>query len=167
MSEEKEALSEILSEMAESGDVLACPTEGVPPFSFPVSKHDRKATVEVIPGIMVSQKLIDEAVRLTTDPTSKPSAVEDAEERRLRRLKANEELRTEINTSRQIVQSILDRMRDPVKFNEKFVSYDTMPSPLQRVIKAYIDAAAANKELNEAVAALQKDLTPPTAADAS
>ena len=166
----REALNEILQDMADSGQVLPCPTDGTPPFSLPVGKNEKKATVEVVPGVMVSQKLIDEAVRLTTNPLS-PSyeydAAEAVERRRLARQKANEELRQELDASRQIVQSMLDRMRDPLKFDEKFVSFDTMPTPLQRVIKAYIDAAAANKELNEAVAALQKDLTPPTAADAS
>jgi len=166
MTEPKEAINEILQDMADSGRVLPCPTDGTPPFSLPVSKHTKKSQVEVVPGVMVSQKLIDEAVRLTSDPATE-TAVEDAEQRRLRRLRANEELRNEIDTSRQIVQSMLDRMREPLRYDEKFVSYDTMPGPLQRVVKAYIDAAAANKELNEAVAALQKDLTPPTAADAS
>ena len=47
-----------------------------------------------------------------------------------------------------------DRARKRVNKHEKFVSYDAMPTPLQRVVKAYIDAAAANTELDAAVKAL-------------
>lgn len=158
---EKQALNEILSDMA--AHATPVPPDDAPSGTVPLTSKRKRKQVEVIPGIMVSQVLIDEAVRLTS---SQPDAVIDFTEKmreadRERIRKAQEELKQDITASREIVFAMLQRMRDPVKYEEKFVSYDTMPAPLQRVIKAYIEAEAANRELNEAVSALSKDLRPP------
>ena len=42
----------------------------------------------------------------------------------------------------------------PDNAKEKYVCYDTMPDPLKRVVKAYIDVDVANKELDEAIKVL-------------
>jgi hypothetical protein len=158
-----EEVNKILAEMAEETDLSS--VQPGPGMTVPVTSKKPDKQVEMIPGIMVSQKLIDEAVRLTS---SQPESVIDFTEKmreadRERIKRAQEELKQDITASREIVFAMLQRMRDPIKYEEKFVSYDTMPSPLQRVIKAYIEAEAANRELNEAVAALSKDLKPPVA----
>lgn len=126
----------------------------LPPFCLPnMSNHE---VVEVAPGVMVSQKLINEAVRHTsnTDDEQFETYVEEIEKVQIAKQKDFEELKQDLSTSKQIVQAMMDRARQPVNTHEKFVSYDAMPSPLQRVVKAYIEAAAANKELDEAVKAL-------------
>jgi hypothetical protein len=165
----KEEVQNILTEMAEENP------EGVvmdvaSPSSFAVlrSKKGKDRAVEVAPGIMVSQKLIDEAVRMTTFGGDIADPAADyrerlAEERRLQIAKDQAELRQDIDNSRTLVLEMLNRMREPAKYDEKFVSYDTMPGPLQRVVKAYIEAEEANKNLSEAVAALAGDLKPPVA----
>jgi len=156
-----EEVNKILTEMAE--EQAAVETDTAPTGQVPRTRKRKEKQVEVIPGIMVSQVLIDEAVRLTS---SQPESVIDFTEKmreadRERIKRAQEELKQDITASREIVFAMLQRMREPLKYEEKFVSYDTMPAPLQRVIKAYIEAEAANRELNEAVAALSKDLKPP------
>jgi len=164
----KEEVQNILTEMAEDNP------EGVvmdvaSPSSFAVlrSKKAKDRAVEVAPGIMVSQKLIDEAVRMTSQGGVADMAADYrerlAEERRLQIAKDQAELRQDIDNSRTLVLEMLNRMREPAKYDEKFVSYDTMPGPLQRVVKAYIEAEEANKNLAEAVAALAGDLKPPVA----
>lgn len=160
-----EEVSKILSDMAQ--EQTAVETDTAPSGQVPLTTNRKHKQVEIIPGIMVSQVLIDEAVRRTTTPysllpSSTEEALEEARERdRERRAKESAELREDIDKSREVVFAMVQRMRDPLKYDEKFISYDTMPPPLQRVVKAYIDAEAANRELNEAVASLSKDLTPP------
>jgi len=160
---EKQALNEILSEMAEEAPDLSAVQPG-PGMTVPVTSKKPDRQVEMIPGIMVSQRLIDEAVRLTS---STGQELHDAtrevveEQRRERIQKENAEMRELIDTSKQVVLAMVQRMRDPLKYDEKFVSFDTMPAPLQRVVKAYIEAEEANRNLSEAVASLAKDLQPP------
>lgn len=160
-----EEVSKILSDMAQ--EQTAVETDTAPSGLVPLTTNRKHKQVEIIPGIMVSQVLIDEAVRLTSNPFgSSPStseeALEEARERyQQQRAKESAELREDIDKSREVVLAMVQRLRDPLKYEEKFVSFDTMPTPLQRVIKAYIEAEAANRELNEAVTALSKDLTPP------
>lgn len=119
-----------------------------PPFSVPISDVSR--TVEVAPGILVSEHLIRDAV----EATSAPGVAEQVEARENAKKKMFEELRQDINTSKQVVQSIIDRLRNPPNLQEKFISYDAMPPLLQRVVNAYIAASDANRELDEAIKAL-------------
>jgi len=151
-------LNDILNMMAEAVDDAGrkrnAQYNDLPPYCMPnLSKSN---VVEVAPGVMVSQHLIDEAVRHTSHSIEDEDAEEYAEEveAHARKQKYFEELREDLSTSKQIVQALLDRARQPVNKHEKFVSYDAMPSPLKRVVKAYIDAAAANTELDAAVKAL-------------
>jgi len=160
---DRKALNEILTGVATVDDLNA--VEPGPGMTIPVtSRKLLDEQVEMVPGIMVSQRLIDEAVRMTTNPLHPTAEVlEAARERDLqRRAKENAELREDLDKSRDIVLQMINRMREPLKYDEKFISFDTMPAPLQRVIKAYIDVEAANRELAEAVASLGKDLLPTT-----
>lgn len=159
------ALNEILSEMSETDKAIDAVENAsrnrdmqwanLPPYCMPnLSKSD---VVEVAPGVMVSQHLIDEAVRHTSN-LDQSEEVENYAQKIESDLRAKEYdlagLKQDLSASKQIVQSMIDRARQPVNTHEKFVSYDAMPTPLQRVVKAYIDAAAANKELDDAVKAL-------------
>ena len=160
------AVNEILTEMSELRDKALDAIENasrnrdmqwadLPPYCMPnLSKSD---VVEVAPGVMVSQHLIDEAVRHTShsgEDEESEEYSEEIEKEQIAKQKQFEELKQDLSTSKQIVQAMMDRARQPVNTHEKFVSYDAMPSPLQRVVKAYIDAAAANAELDAAVKAL-------------
>jgi hypothetical protein len=161
---EKQALNEILSDMV--ADATPVAPDDAPSGTVPLTGRNRKRErqVEVIPGIMVSQKLIDEAVKYTSTGATEwqAEAREAALERERERIAMNNaELRRDIDNSRQFVIGMLQRMREPMKYDEKFVSYDTMPGPLQRVVKAYVEAEEANRNLADAVAALAKDLEPP------
>ncbi len=171
-------LNKILNETAgiveneyEGDDSSTVPvvTYDTPAFCIPLTNAVHRNTVEVVPGVMVSQHLIDEAVRLTSFPSaSTDQEVEAIERRAAVKAKDHDELRQDISTSRQIVQSMIDRVRNPAKFDEKYVSYDSMPKPIQRIVKAYMDVDAANKELEEAikgVAQLASNATPVTAKD--
>lgn len=124
-----------------------------PPFSLPSNRT--KPAIEVLPGVMVSQHLIDEAVRATTDPGA-DERVEAVERKYKVAARDREELKNDLASSRQFLQAMVDRLRQPVNPDEKYVSYDAMPPPLQRIVKAYIDAEAANRELEEAIKALAK-----------
>lgn len=148
MSEEKKALAEILSEMSEMTDARPMLSSEAPPFSLPMSR-DHKPTIEVAPGVLVSQHLIDEAVGM-----SGPDPVSDGEQRTALSNRVLSEIRDDIKASQTLVQTMVERLRDPAKFDEKYVSYDQMPKPLQRVVAAYIAVNEANKELEEAIKAL-------------
>lgn len=124
-----------------------------PPFSLPSNRT--KPVIEVLPGVMVSQHLIDEAVRATSDPGA-DTRVEEVERKYKVAARAREELKNDLASSRQFLQAMVDRLRSPVNPDEKYVSYDAMPPPLKRIVKAYIDAEAANRELEDAIKALAK-----------
>lgn len=125
----------------------------VPPFSVPI-KRDTK-TVEVAPGILVSQHMIDEAVRMSDgDQAVADDYVDQVEREAAAKARDRAELRADISASQAVLNEMYDRLRNPPNLSEKYVSYDSMPVPLQRVVKAYIDAAAANKELDDAIKAL-------------
>lgn len=138
---------DISIEMGPEGPRFAQPEP--PPFSVPIPRH--RDVVEVAPGIMVSQALIDEAVQVTSDPN-----VTEAIEQR-QNVVAREQLliKEDITASRQIIAAMVERLKNPPNMQERYVSYDSMPAPLQRVVKAYIDAAAANEELDAAIKALR------------
>lgn len=119
-----------------------------PPFSIPI--NDLSRAVEVAPGIMVSEHLIRDAVAAT----SAPGAVERVEAEERARSRMFEELRQDIDCSKKVVQSLVERMLNPPNLQEKFISYDAMPPALQRVVNAYIAASDANRELDEAIKAL-------------
>jgi len=122
-----------------------------PPDPYCMAVKGDKPLVEVVPGIMVSEHLIQAAV----DATSTPGAVEDGERREVAKERELDEIREDISASRQVLQAMAERLRNPPDLQEKYVSFDAMPSPLQRVVKAYIDADAANRELDAAIAALK------------
>jgi len=144
-----------LSDVPGMPDPLISP----PPFSVPLSAN-HGPTVEVVPGIMVSEHLIRSAVEATTEP-----GAEDEIERRMHAAtKAREELRQDIEKSREVVQAMMDRVRNPPNMKEKYISFDALPAPLQRVMTAYTAAAEANKELEDALAALKQSAGPPTTA---
>lgn len=123
---------------------------------MPVRSSASDKQVEVIPGVMVAQYLIDAAVASTINPLH-PDAnqttedIQKIEREQLRKEKARDELRADINNSAKLVKEMFDRMRNPAKYDAKFVSYDQMPAPLQRVVNAYIAVSEANKELEEAI----------------
>jgi hypothetical protein len=164
MSEDpKKALEDILGEMAVnlSGDKPApTPLTDLPPYTYPT--RDKRPQVEVLPGVMVSQRLIDEAVRARDSVAD--ARVEEIECKRIEHkqvaavaaARAREELKNDLASSRQFLQAMVDRLRSPVNPDEKYVSYDAMPPPLQRIVKAYIDAEAANRELEDAIKALAR-----------
>lgn len=119
-----------------------------PPFSIPI--NDLSRTVEVAPGILVSEHLIRDAVAAT----SEPGVEERIEARENARNRLREELRQDLNSSKQVVQDMIERLRNPPNLQEKFISFDAMPASLQRVVSAYIAASDANRELDEAIKAL-------------
>jgi len=130
--------------------------EATSPLCMPVKSASSAATVEVAPGIMVSQHLIDEAVKTTSgDQALADDYVDQIERQAEARARDRAELKADISASQQVVKEMFERLRNPLDPREKYVSYDSMPAPLQRVVKAYIDASAANAELDEAVKALQ------------
>ena len=172
MSEQNQAINEILAEKAEEmkietgadGEPIIKSFINIepPPIEVPVHfKRPAGPAVEVVPGVMVSQTLIDEAVRLTSSGPVSEDHVEAIERKHLRVAQEHAEIKQDISTSKQIVESMLARMREPVNPDEKYISYDSMPAPLQRVVKAYIDVGAANNELAEAIKGLQQ-MAPPT-----
>ena len=64
------------------------------------------------------------------------------------------QIRQEIEVSKQVVQGLVELARASFNPMETYVSYDAMPVPLQRVIKAYAAREEANRELAEAIKAL-------------
>lgn len=135
-----------------------------PPFCFPLNdKHSSKLlqpTVEVVPGILVSQHLIDAAVGEAEKPSFEKAyhSKLKSNERSKKRNALREGIKEEIEVSKQIVQSMLDKRRNPPNMQEKYVSFDAMPAPLQRVVSAYMAVTEANKELELALGALKKDV---------
>lgn len=65
-----------------------------------------------------------------------------------------EELRQDINASKQVVQEMIERIKNPPNMKERYISFDAMPTALQRVVRAYIAVSEANRELDEAIKAL-------------
>ncbi len=116
----------------------------------------RTSNVEVAPGVMVSQHLIDAAVNATVDNPAEAARIEAVERKALKKAKEFAELKQDISASHKFVQEMFDRMRNPMKYDEKYVSFDQMPKPLQRVVNAYMAVSDANKELEEAIKALQE-----------
>lgn len=125
-------------------------TSEPPPFSVPITGNS--PVIEVAPGIMVSQHLIKEVAQASA--YGEPE-LDSIEQKHVSKLKERQEMKELISASKQVVQSMVKRAREPVNPDEKYVSYDAMPAPLQHVIKAYIDASEANKKLDEAVKALK------------
>jgi hypothetical protein len=109
----------------------------------------RTDNVEVAPGVIVSQHLIDAAVGIAS-----PTPVKGAAQWTALSNRVLNEIREDISSSQKFVQEMVDRMRNPGRYDEKYVSYDQMPKPLQRVVAAYIAVNEANKELEEAIKAL-------------
>jgi hypothetical protein len=112
------------------------------------------ATVEVIPGVRISQAQIDAAVKATSGSETLIHPFAARDERDAAKEKFFEDIRQDIKASRSVIQEMMERLRTPVDMQEKYVSYDSMPAPLKRVVKAYIDVEEANKELTEAIKAL-------------
>lgn len=119
-----------------------------PPFSIPI--NDLNRTVEVAPGILVSEHLIRDAV----NATSVPGEIDRVEARENAKKRMFDELRQDIDASKRVVQSMIERIKNPPNLQEKFISFDAMPASLQRVVNAYIAASDANRELDEAIKAL-------------
>lgn len=128
-------------------------TSGVSDSGMPVrSVASKKSHVEVVPGVMVAQHLIDAAVESTVAFDARTEEViQEAERQQVRKQKDLAELRTDIDNSSKFVKEMFDRMRNPAKYDEKFISYDQMPKPLQRVVNAYMAVNEANRELEEAI----------------
>lgn len=161
VSDTKELMKELMNEKAidwskvdDAAKQLFPPM--APAFCVPISSD--KEVVEVMPGVMVSRHLIEESATCISDSRDASQVERD----RVAVLKDQEELRADINASQQVVKEMFERARTPLNFNEKYVSYDSMPAPLQRVIKAYIALTEARAELDQAVKALQ--LEPPSQA---
>lgn len=89
----------------------------------------------------------------TRSGAEKPAV--EVEARAAARKKLAEELRADMRASQQVIQAMIERACQPLKLDEKYVSYDAMPEPLQRVVAAYIAVSDAHKELDEAIRALQ------------
>ncbi len=108
--------------------------------------------VEVAPGLTVPKHLIEAAVNQTSSP-----AIEEVIEKRHKRMARDAaELKADLAAGQKVLQEMAERLSSPVNLDEKYVSYDAMPAPVQRLVKAYIDAEAANLELNEAIQALAR-----------
>lgn len=162
LEEAPEELKEALQEI----DDLETRDENYEELQFVVEPHDiansgipirtvasKNSHVEVVPGVMVAQHLIDAAVSATTGDSSAVSdKVEELEQAHAQwRRRDAAELRMDLVNSAKLVKEMFDRMRNPAKYDAKFVSYDQMPAPLQRVVNAYIAVSEANKELEEAI----------------
>lgn len=124
----------------------------------PVTRE--RVEVEVAPGIMVSEHLIRAAVEATSTGDSPQDHQDYYRNLKLRDKKHQEEVRKDLNASKKFVKEMFDRLNNPPNMKEKYISFDAMPKPLQRVVKAYSAAAEANKELEEAIKALAS--APPT-----
>lgn len=122
-----------------------------PAFSIPIS--DLSRTVEVAPGILVLEHLI-RVIRDAVNATSEPGEVDRVEARENAKKRMFDELRQDIDASKRVIQSMVERIKNPPNMQEKFISYDAMPPSLQRVVNAYIAASDANRELDEAIKAL-------------
>ena len=116
------------------------------------------ATIEVAPGIEVSERQIKLAVEATTNPC----AAIEIDRKYAAREKTREEVQKDIDISKEVINSMNERRREPVNPQEKYVSFDAMPTPLQRVVTAFAAASEANKELDAALAELKKLSLPPT-----
>lgn len=147
----KEALQEI--DDLETRDENYEELQFVVPIRTVASKNSH---VEVVPGVMVAQHLIDAAVSATTGDSSAVSdKVEELEQAHAQwRRRDAAELRMDLVNSAKLVKEMFDQMRNQAKYDEKFVSYDQMPAPLQRVVNACFAVSEANKELEEAIKGL-------------
>lgn len=61
-----------------------------------------------------------------------------------------------IDVSKKVVESIYEQIRQPLNLKEQFISYDAMPTELQRFIKAYQGLIEAKKELTDALQCICK-----------
>ncbi len=108
--------------------------------------------IEVSPGLKVPKHLIEDAV----NQTSSPAIEEVIEKRHKRMVRDAAELKADLAAGQKVLQEMAKRLTNPVNLDEKYVSFDAMPAPVQRLVKAYMEAEAANLELNEAIQALAK-----------
>jgi hypothetical protein len=119
--------------MAGLSDACSAPEPEPPPYCIPVARTRSQETIEIEPCILVEQMFESRRARIET---------------------MKREIREDLNVSKQVVQSLVELIRNPPNMKEKYISYDAMPAALQRVVKAYTDAAEANRELDEAIKAL-------------
>lgn len=129
-----------------------------PPYCFPTRANDG---IEVVPGITVSQRLIEAAVEAASPGDTPLDHQAHYSDLKKRQLQLHEEVRQDLDAAHKFLQEMFERVENPPNPQEKYISFDAMPTPLQRVVKAYADAAAANKELAEAISALKSE--PPVA----
>jgi hypothetical protein len=149
-----EAVGDILNEMQADKPELST-TPAIPSWFRELAKqHD---TVEVAPSASVDNRQIEAAVQVAVDDHLTPARLP-----RLRGPAGRAELKRDIEASKKVVQSLVDRLNEPVKPDEKYISFDAMPPPLKRVIEAYIALDAAQKELDKALKGMQQ-LVPPQA----
>lgn len=69
-----------------------------------------------------------------------------------------DEIKRDLEISNEITQGLLERVKQPVNLDEKFISYDAMPKSLQRLIDAYNDLIKAKKEFDDSVQCLKSEL---------
>jgi len=65
-----------------------------------------------------------------------------------------DQIKKDILASKAVISEIVDRVNNPPN-DERYVGFDSLPAPLQRVIKAYMALAVAQEELDLAVRALR------------
>lgn len=120
-----------------------------PAFCVPVSSD--KELIEVVPGVMVSRSLIEDSATVISDMRDADQIARD----RAAIEKDRAELRSDIDASQQVIKEMFERVQEPLDPKQKYINYDSMPVPLQRVIKAYLALTEARAELDQAVKALQ------------
>jgi len=133
----------------------SAPVEARPeisPYCMPI-KADTP-TVEVAPGIMVSETLIRAAVEATSSGDTPQDHQDHYRQLKRRDKTLHEEVKKDLKASKKFVQEMFERANNPPNTKEKYVSFDAMSPSLQRVVKAYTAATEANKELDEAIKAL-------------
>jgi hypothetical protein len=93
--------------------------------------------------------LVEDAIK--NDQFGPPAATNDI---RRNILFDDQLIKQDIDASKAVISEIIDRVKNPPK-DERYVGFDSLPSPLQRVIKAYMTVATAQEELDLAVKALR------------
>lgn len=67
------------------------------------------------------------------------------------------DIKQDIDAGRKVVQELISTKAElPREPEEKFISFDAMPAPLKRIVKAYMDLEAAQKELDAAVVDIRR-----------
>lgn len=119
-----------------------------------IDKKRHASRVEIA-GVKVSQALIDSAVEATSSSQT-VDEIERRERARTRKIIIDDELRVDIDVSKQITNALL---REANKPESQRINIDDLPVVLQRVVLAHVKLQEAQEEYDAAVVELQKPVT--------